>query len=79
MRDFLLLFTETRCGLVFDWHFMAMCLLVYVPDLFSMKQKKEKKPTLLASIKMATVDGSKIQCNGKQIRLSELLKIYSSG
>lgn len=58
---------------------MVMCILVYVPDLFSVKQKKEKKPTLLASIKMAVVDGSKIQCNGKQIRLRELLKIYSSG
>lgn len=59
---------------------MAMYILVYMLDLFSMKQKKKKKkPTLLASIKMATVDGSKIQCNGKQIRLSELLKIYSSG
>lgn len=57
------------------WNFMAMCILVSVPDLHSTKQERRKE----VSIKMAATDGSQIQCNRKQIRLSKLLKIYSSG
>lgn len=70
------LYRNQVCGFFLGWHFTATCILVYVPDLYSTKKKRKKKLVLLVNIKMATVDGSKIQCNRKQIRLNKLENVF---